>query len=51
MTGRVSALQKDASNPKLLIRSTVSQHFPTQGWGEGSWKDDGTVERKCSGVE
>lgn len=51
MTGRVSALQKDASNLKLLIRSTVSQHFPPQGWGERSWKDDGTVERKCSGVE
>ena len=42
-----TTVQMDASTPKLLIYSTMSQQFP----GEGGRQDGGTEERKCRGVE
>lgn len=48
----VTTVQMDASNPKLLIQSTMSQQFPAEGAGrmEGQWKGSAMVLNDYMGL-
>lgn len=48
----VTTVQMDASNPKLLIQSTMSQQFPAEGAGrmDGQWKGSAMVLNDYMGL-